>query len=67
MSGLVGLGRLAQANAPDLEEIIIGIDATLVQCVNAVPYYLAHKPHIFFYFYSLFFCKRQHTIHLPIF
>ena len=26
-SGLVGLGRLAQANAPDLEEIIIGIDA----------------------------------------
>ena len=67
VSGLVGLGRLAQANAPDLEEIIIGIDAALVQCVNAVPYYLAHKPHIFFYFYSLFFCKRQHNIHLLIF
>ncbi len=67
MPGPVSLGRLAQANAPNLEEIVIGIDAALVQRVDTVPYYLAHQTHVFFNFYSLLGCKRQHTIHLPIF
>ena len=40
MPGLVGLGRFAQADAPNLKQIIIVVDAALVQGMDTVPYYL---------------------------